>query len=523
MVSLAKTEYKKVMEHNDKRLKSILILGGGTAGWMAAAALTRLTIGSGTRVTVVEAPDIPIVGVGEATIPPIRKFNALIGLDESVLLQKAKATYKLGIEFVDWLETGQRYFHPFGVYGADLVTRYTHHKWLRACTLGEGFDIDELSACALAARSGRFAQAARDPHDPLSTLTSAYHFDAVLYGRALREHAQRMGANRIEGRVEQVVQNGESGFIEAVKLADGQTVEAEFFVDCSGMRALLIGDALASPYLDWSHWLPCDSAVAAPTGNSGQLHPYTRSTARTAGWQWRIPLQHRTGNGYVYSSQFESEGDAEAVFRSGLDSELLDEPRLIRFRTGRRENFWIKNCVALGLSSGFMEPLESTSIHLIQTGITKLIDLFPDRGFSPANIDQYNRLAREEFDSIRDFLILHYYATRRRDTAFWQYVSSMPIPETLEHRIALFRETGRIPLRTIDLFTETSWVAVFLGQGIQPRAWDPLVENIPRDQLLADLNTQRGRLRTALAGLPDHHAQFSGVAEAGAGPVAALT
>ncbi|MFS2316719.1 tryptophan halogenase family protein [Maricaulis sp. D1M11] len=486
-------------------LSRILIVGGGTAGWMSAALLARSLHGSGCRIELVEAPDIPTIGVGEATIPPIRQFNQLIGLDDRRLFAEASASFKLGIEFVDWLEPGQRYFHPFGVYGANLNTRYTHHKWARLAATGRlDADLSDFSLCSKAALSGRCGLPHPDPTQCQSTLTSAYHFDAGLYAKLLRDHAQGLGVVRIEGRVETVNLDAQTGFIQSVRLANGRQIAADFYVDCSGQRSLLLGEALGVPFVDFKHWLPCDRAVAAPAKRSGPRLPYTRSTARSAGWQWRIPLQHRLGQGYVHASDFIDEAAAEAEFIEGLDGELIAEPRFIPFRTGRRAVMWDKNCLAVGLSSGFLEPLESTSIHLIQTALTRLLDHFPDRRCEVANTRAYNDLAVAEFDSIRDFLILHYKATRRRDTAFWRHVADMDIPDALAERIALFEETGRVPLRTVDLFTETSWVAVFIGQGIVPVTWDPLVDNMSLDALAAEMTDQKTRIDQTVYALPRH-------------------
>ena len=488
----------------DNRLKRIAIVGGGTAGWMTAAALARILHGSGTEILLVESAEIPTVGVGEATIPPIRNFNRLLGIDEAEFIRETRGTYKLGIEFVDWTRLDHRYFHPFGVYGADINARYVHQQWLGLRAEGDQTPIDAYSLCTLAARAHRFAQQGVDPTQAQSTLTSAYHFDAGLYARFLRRYAERLGIARIEATVKSVSVHPETGFIAALDLGDDRKIEADFFIDCTGHFGLLIDRTLGVPFEDWSHWLPCDSAIAAPTANTDDLVPYTRSTARAAGWQWRIPLQHRVGNGYVFSSQYADDETARETFLRGLESEPVSEPRFLRFRTGRRQRFWEKNCVSIGLSSGFLEPLESTSIHLIQTGITKLLDYFPDRRFAPADIAEYNKLAAFEFDSIRDFIILHYCATERDDSPFWNHVRTMDIPESLRARIALFKSHGRVPLRTFDLFTDTSWVAVFLGQGIEPEGFEPLVANMPLGAVAAAMAQHRQRIESAVETLPRH-------------------
>ncbi|TNE63958.1 MAG: tryptophan 7-halogenase [Alphaproteobacteria bacterium] len=483
--------------------RRLLIVGGGTAGWMTAAAMSRM-FGHVVEITLVESADIGTVGVGEATIPPIRTFNNLLGIDEGEFLAATRGTYKLGIEFTNWLEEGHSYFHPFGLHGASPDARYLHHYWLKLRRAGYTAPLDDFSICALAAKAGRCAAPAADPRSPLSAFGSAFHFDASLYARFLRTYAEARRVTRVEGKVTGVLQEGDSGFITGVQLEGGRVLEADFFVDCSGFRALLIGGALGVGYQDWRHWLPCDRAVAIPCAKVGPAIPYTRSTAHTAGWRWRIPLQHRTGNGSVYASHHMSDEEATADLLANLDGEALAEPNLLRFTTGMRDKVWDRNCVAIGLSSGFLEPLESTSIHLIQAGITKLLDFFPSTGFSEAGTAEYNRLARIEFEEIRDFLILHYKATRRRDSAFWRYCADMEIPETLRHRMALFAAEGRIPPRAYDLFTSTSWIAVFLGQGVEPVAYDPLVDAHNLSDIRARLDGDRARLRDTAMRLPPH-------------------
>lgn len=484
--------------------RSIAIIGGGTAGWMAAAALSRL-VGGKSEITLVESAEIGTVGVGEATIPPIRNFNNILGLDEREFLRETKGTYKLGIEFCDWTRLGHSYFHPFGVHGADINGRYFHQYWLKLRQLGDETPIDDYSLCSIAAMNGKAGPLVTDPRSVFATFGSAFHFDAMLYAAFLRKYAEARGVKRLERKVVDVSLDGESGFIQSVRFEGGDSLEADFYVDCTGFRGLLIEGALKAGYEDWTPWLPCDRAVAMPCESAETLIPYTRSTARKAGWQWRIPLQHRIGNGYVYSSEHISDDEAAQTLLDNLDGAPIGEPRFLRFKAGRRRKFWIKNCLAIGLSAGFMEPLESTSIHLIQTGITKLLDLFPDRSFDPVDIEEYNRLTRLEFEGIRDFLILHYHATERDDSPFWDYCRTMDIPEPLAHRMALFRGRGRMPLRMpYDLFTDTSWIAVFLGQGVSPESYEPLIDAHDVNTVKDRLEAQKKMIAEASASLPSH-------------------
>ncbi len=483
--------------------RRIVIVGGGSAGWMAAAAIARV-LGNGRSISLVESEEIGIVGVGEATIPPIRNFNAILGIEERDFIRHTKGTYKLGIEFRDWTRLGHQYFHPFGVHGANIDARYVHQYWLKLRSLGDATPLEEYSLCTVAAMMGRMSLASPDPGAVLSTMGSAFHFDASLYAAYLRAYAERLGVTRVEGKIVQVDQRGEDGFIEAVRLQNGQRVEGEFFIDCSGFRGLLIEQTLKAGYEDWSHWLPNDRAVAVPCASAKELTPYTRSTADKAGWRWRIPLQHRIGNGYVYSSAHISDDEATAQLLANLDGEHLAEPRVLRFLAGRRKNVWVKNCLALGLASGFLEPLESTSIHLIQAGITKLLDFFPDRSFDPVDIAEYNRLTQTEIESIRDFIILHYKATYRDDTRYWDYVRTMDIPESLQRRMDLFRGRGRVPPRALDLFTDTSWIAVLVGQDVMPRAYEPLVDAHDVEQVRMRMSKTRAAIRQAAEAMPTH-------------------
>ncbi|MBB5014719.1 tryptophan halogenase family protein [Rehaibacterium terrae] len=489
---------------DDRRIRKTVIVGGGTAGWMTAAALSRL-FERQLEIVLIESDEIGTVGVGEATIPQIRLYNAMLGLDENEFVRRTQGTFKLGIEFVDWLRPGHRYMHAFGgVGGRDLGLVPFHHYWLKLHRRGHAGPLDDYTFNAVAARRGRFMRGADVSDSPLSNVFHAFHFDAGLYARYLRGHAEARGVRRCEGRVVDVALRAEDGFIEAVTMDDGTRIEGELFIDCSGFRGLLIEQALKTGYEDWSRWLPCNRALAVPCASGGELTPYTRSTARAAGWQWRIPLQHRIGNGYVYCSDHIGDDEAASVLLANLDGEALADPRPLRFVTGMRRRFWHRNCVAIGLSSGFLEPLESTSIHFIQSSIAKLVQFFPDRRFAPADIDAYNRLTRFEFERSRDFLVLHYKATERDDSEFWRRCRGMQIPETLADKIELFRSGGRILREREELFTEVSWLQVMVGQGILPAAWHPMVELLSDEECERMVEGVRRVLENAAGVMPTH-------------------
>ena len=484
-------------------IRKVVIAGGGTAGWMAAAALSRLAGNGITTVELVESEEIGTVGVGEATIPPIKTFNAMLGIDEDEFVAATQGTFKLGIEFAGWHREGSAYIHPFGAYGADIEGVKFHQVWLALRAGGIPLPLDDFSLSTIAAQMGRFQRPDGNPRSALNQLDYAFHFDAGLYAAFLRRLAETRGVRRHEGRIAKVELHSESGFINGLHLECGSVIEGDLFIDCTGFRALLIGDALGSPYIDWSHWLPCDSAIAVPCTRTEPLYPYTRSTARKAGWQWRIPLQHRTGNGIVYSSNHMSEDEATDTLLSNLDGEATGDPRPLRFTTGMRAEPWRKNCVALGLASGFMEPLESTSIHLIQIGISKLLALFPDQSFPEHERAEYNRLTASQWAQIRDFLILHYKLNARSDR-FWQECASMPIPDTLERKLGLFRSTARLFRYDDELFTDASWTAVMIGQGLLPEAHDPLAEALDPQEVRNLVARMADAFRRTARSMPTH-------------------
>ncbi len=485
-------------------IRTIVIAGGGTAGWMAAAALSRLQNNGVTRVVLVESEEIGIVGVGEATIPPIKTFNAMLGIDEDEFLAATQGSFKLGIEFAGWERDGASYIHPFGAFGSDIEGIKFHQIWLKLRAEGIPIPLSDMSLCIAAAKHNRFDRPNGDPRSVLSLIDYAFHFDANLYAKFLRKYAEARGVVRHEGKIARVEQHPQTGFIEALTLESGSHIDGDLFIDCTGFRALLIEGALQSGYDDWSHWLPCNRAMAVPCARTEPLLPYTRSTAQPAGWQWRIPLQHRTGNGYVYCSEFVSDDEATRTLLAHLDGEALADPRPLRFTTGIRKQPWVKNCVALGLASGFMEPLESTSIHLVQIGISKLLALFPDRSFAAHERAEYNRLTALQWAQIRDFLILHYKQTARDGSAFWRHCHSMPVPETLTRKMDLFKRTGRLFRYDDELFTDASWTAVMVGQGVMPDQYDPLADTVDDGQVRDMVGRMADTFRRAARAMPTH-------------------
>lgn len=488
----------------DNQIKNIVIVGGGTAGWMAASALTTLLSRTGMSVTLIESEAIPSVGVGEATIPQISLFNDLIGLDENDFMKKTGATFKLGIEFTNWGAKGESYIHPFGNYGFDMEGISFHHFWKRAQEIGNKEPLSSYCLQAVAAKSGKFMRPENIPNSPLAGLAYAFHFDAGRYAQYLRGLAEERGAARIEGKVVDVTQNASSGHIESLTLEDGAVIAGDLFIDCSGFYGLLIEKTLKAGYTDWSHWLPVNRAVAAGCEQDHAPYPYTRATAHDAGWQWRIPLQHRLGNGYVYCDKFITPQEAEDGLMSRLEGKPLSAPKHLNFTTGRRNEFWKKNCVALGLSAGFMEPLESTSIHLVQSGLARLMSLFPDKDFNQNNIDHFNTSTAREYELIRDFLILHYKATAREDTPFWKYVKHMDVPEAVTYKMDLFKGNGRLYRQDLDLFTENSWLSVMVGQNIMPGSYHPMVHAISDEEILSRLSQIKDVVDKSDAYMPMH-------------------
>jgi len=458
------------------------------------------------KIELVESEAIGTVGVGEATVPHIRFFNDRIGVDERAFMLKTAATFKLGIEFRDWGRIGDSYVHPFGDFGRPVGGVKFHQLWRRLQDSGAPGSIFDYSLPVRLATQGRFAKPSTETGAMGATYSYAYQFDASLYAAYLRELSVSRGVTRHEGRITQVVQDPISGFVQSVALEDGRRLEADLFIDCSGFRGLLIEETLKSGYEDWSQWLPCDRAWAAPCAAAEPGGAYTRATAREAGWQWRIPLQHRVGNGYVFSTRFTDEDAARALLLRNLESPPLAEPKMLRFTTGVRRKSWNRNVVAIGLSSGFLEPLESTSIHLIQLAITYLIELMPDLSFRPEDEAEYNRMMGREFEVIRDFLILHYHATERDDTPFWRYCRTMEIPPSLRAKMDLFRERGVVVTYNQGFFLEPSWVAVYLGQGVVPRDFDPLAARLGDRQLAEMFDGVKREVGEAAARTPSHQA-----------------
>ena len=485
-------------------IKTVVIVGGGTAGWMSAAALAKVLQGKYT-IKLVESDEIGIVGVGEATIPPIKLFNKVLELDEDEFMRETQGSFKLGIEFVNWGRMGQRYIHGFGQIGQELWTTDFHQYWRKMWLAGKAADLGEYSITRMASRAGKFMRPALDmPKSPLSQIVYAFHFDASLYAKYLRRYSEARGVQRIEGKIRRVLLRAQDGYVESVELESGQRVDGDLFIDCSGFRGLLIEQALATGYEDWTHWLPCDRAVAVPCESVAEITPYTRSTAHRAGWQWRIPLQHRTGNGHVFCSQYVSDDEATATLLANLDGPRLAEPRVIPFVTGKRNKTWNRNVVAVGLAGGFMEPLESTSIHLIQTAIGKLITFFPDRGFSAPDVDEFNAQMDFEFTRIRDFIILHYHLNQREDSPFWTRCREMQVPESLTRRMALYRQHGRIFREASELFTEVGWLQVMHGQGLQPQGYNPLVDVYAEDDIASFLGGIHSVIGKCVDVMPTH-------------------
>ncbi|MEL7110336.1 MAG: tryptophan halogenase family protein [Pseudomonadota bacterium] len=483
-------------EQQNNRIKNIIIVGGGSAGWMIAAALSRMLSSSPVTITLVESEQIGTIGVGEATIPDVINFNAMLGIPEQEFLSATNGTFKLGIEFINWGQIGEAYFHPFGPHGVDMQGIDFHQYWMRFQAANPGARIEDFSLSSLAAKQHKFTMPSNDPRSVLSQLRYAYHFDATAYARFLRSYAEQRGVNRVEGKVVNVSVSPEKGYIQNILLEDGTELAGDMFFDCTGFRGLLIRQALGVQFREWGHWLPCDTAQTVACERTGPLLPYTKSTAKAAGWQWRIPTQHRTGNGHIYASNMMGDDEAVESLLSDLDGPAKSDPRKIKFRTGHLEKFWEKNCVAIGLSGGFLEPLESTSLFLIQEGISKFISLFPSADMPAAVTNEYNHQLITKFEQVRDFIILHYKATKRDDSPFWNYCRNMSIPDSLQHKIDLFQEAGRVFRYEDELFTRPSWVAVLIGQNILPKTIDPIVEGLNEQDIARSLSS----MRTAMTG-----------------------
>lgn len=486
------------------KIKKLVVVGGGTAGWMAAATLSRFVDAKSCEIVLVESEEIGTVGVGEATIPQIQLFNKTLDLDEDEFLRKTNGTFKLGIEFVDWGEVGDSYIHAFGPVGRDMESLPFYNFWLKLKSQGKTECIEEFCLNSLASQNNKFMRSIDAGNSPLSNINYAFHFDAGLYAKFLRDYAEKRGVKRLEGKIKNVKLSEIDGSIDKLFLESGKELAGDFYIDCTGFRALLLNGALGVGYEDWSGYLPCNRAWAVPSEKLNPLPSYTRATARSAGWQWRIPLQHRTGNGHVFSSQFISEEAAREELISNLKGAPIAEPRLLSFVTGRRKKFWEKNCLAIGLASGFMEPLESTSIHLVQSALARFMSMFPRKDQSQEEIDAFNAQTVFEYERIRDFLILHYKATNRTDTPFWNYCRNMPIPDTLKEKIEVFKAGGQVHRFNNELFNEISWVEVLIGQRIMPRAYHPLVDNMDAQEFQRRMQHVKRVIDTAVDYMPDH-------------------
>lgn len=484
-------------------IRKVVIVGGGTAGWVSAAVLSR-TMGHALAIELVESDDIGTVGVGEATIPQIRLLLRVLGLDENDFLRHTNGTIKLGIQFNNWGRVGDSYMHAFGEVGRSLGMLPFYPYWLKHRQAGGKTGLWDYSLNYQAAIANRYAHLQQVGDTGMAGLVHAYHFDATLVAAYLRKYAEKLNVKRTEGKIVDTTLRGSDGFIESLTLANGEQIQGDLFIDCSGFNGLLIEGALQTGYEDWTHWLPCDRAIAVPCEPVEPLQPYTQSSAHTAGWQWRIPLQNRIGNGHVYCSQYISDDEAQSVLMNNLDGAPLAEPRLLKFTPGRRKKFWNKNCVALGLASGFMEPLESTSIHMVQSGVDRMIKMFPDKGFSRVVTDEYNRQSTFEFERIRDFIILHYHANQRTDSQFWIDRRKMSVPAELTRKMDLFRDSGQIHRDAEELFTEVAWLQLMTGQHIIPNRYHPMADQITEQQLDQFLGTFRQVTGKAVNDLSTH-------------------
>lgn len=477
-------------------IQQIIIIGGGTAGWMTAAAMANRLPQALCKITLVESDSIGTVGVGESTIPHIRQFNQTLGIDEATFIKKTQASLKLGIKFNDWGAMGESYFHPFGEHGELTQGIDFHQYWLRARHFDDTLNLEHYSIAAMAAFAGKFPLSTKSNHTVFGDYTYSYHIDASAYAQFLREYAEQRGVRRVEGKIVSVEQHT-NGFIQSVSLENGEVIAGDLFIDCSGFRAILLDKTLKTPYLDWSHWLPTDSAIAVPCERTIALKPYTTATARTAGWQWQIPLQHRIGNGHVFTQAFLSDQQACDILLESLPGAALAEPKILRFKAGRRQYSWQKNCVAIGLASGFLEPLESTSIYLIQLGVSKLLELFPDKYFRQSLIDEYNRSISQQYELIRNFIILHFHASQRDDSEFWRYCRHMSVPDELDYLLNLFTESGRTDLAQFGV-----WPAVCIGQNIVPKHYDARLQHISDHEIQLFMRNHREKIAALVTTFP---------------------
>ncbi|OUS32076.1 tryptophan halogenase [Thalassotalea sp. 42_200_T64] len=488
---------------NQDKIQNVVIVGGGTAGWVTAALLSRV-LGKTLNITLVESEQIGTIGVGEATIPPIITINNALGISEQEFLQATNATIKLGIEFENWKQKGDSYMHAFGGIGKNFPFCDFYHYWLKAKQLGDKSDFWDFSLNYQAAKHHKFSKAAKIDGTNMPGLKYAYHFDAGMYAQFLRKFSEAKGVTRIEGMVCKVNLNDDNGFVDSIELKDGNVISGDLFIDCTGLAGLLIEKALNTGYVDCSHWLPCDRAMAVPCESVTPISPYTKSIAHDSGWQWRIPLQHRIGNGLVYSSKYLSDEQAKELLLNNLDGKPLAEPKIIPFRTGRRRKQWHKNVVSIGLSSGFLEPLESTSIPLIQTAAIRLIKLFPYQGIKTFEVAEFNRQAKIEIEQIRDFIILHYKVNERDDSQFWRACQRMDIPESLQRKIELFRTTGKLFREQDDLFTEIAWQQVLMGQGIMPEDHHALADALTDQQITELMQNLKILIDRSVNNMPSH-------------------
>lgn len=496
----------------DNRIRKLVIVGGGTAGWMAAAALRRHFQGGPLEITLVESAEIGTIGVGEATIPTIRGFYQQLGLNDLEVMRATQATCKLGIRFDGWLREGHAFIHPFGLFGQDLRGVPFHHYWRKLAQGGEPTNIQDYSLGASLAAAGKFMAPPRNPSNSLSIFDWALHLDAGLFAQLMRRVAEDNGVRRIDARIVKVNLRPQDGFVASLDLDTGATVEGDLFIDCSGFRGLLIEEALETGYESWSDLLLCDRAFAVQSEGVGDPAPYTEVKAHSAGWRWRIPLQHRCGNGYVFSSRYISDEAALAELKAAVPDRLLHEPRLIRFTPGRRKQAWNRNVIALGLSSGFLEPLESTSIALIETGIEKIKALFPDKDFAPELVDEFNDWSRREMERVRDFIILHYWANQRAKggggdtTAFWRDCNAVALPDSLRRKVELFRQRGHFVRYRWEMFQPASWMAIYAGFELLPETVDPALDGIDAQALSAPLAEMRKAIAEVVASAPPHAA-----------------